>query len=131
MITTVNEKVRLISSILSSLAILELTFLRAIIDSLITNKRGDVRLRLFFSGDKVQVVSSGISQNKTTISQTSFTTESAVINNPIISYTISEIKQLTHTQNSPRPLGIWKGQVEISEDFHKTSNDIMSEFGIE
>ncbi|MFW9258140.1 hypothetical protein A4S05_16635 [Nostoc sp. KVJ20] len=127
----INEKVRLISSTLSSLALLELTFLRAIIDSIITKKEDNVRVSILFSGDEVQVISSGISQNKTTIPQTSFTTESTVVNNPVISYTISEVKQLTPTQNSPRPLGIWKGKVEISEDFHKTSSDIISEFGIE
>ncbi|MGJ5628768.1 hypothetical protein [Nostoc sp. CALU 1950] len=127
----INEKVRLISSTLSSLAILELTLLRGIIDSLITNKGDNVRVSIFFSGDQVQVLSSGISQNKTTIPQTSFTTEWTEVKNPVISYTINEIKQLSPTQNSPRPLGIWKGQVEISEDFHKTSSDIISEFGIE
>lgn len=127
----INEKVRLISSTLSSLALLELTFLRAIIDSIITKKEDNVRVSILFSGDEVQVISSGISQNKTTIPQTSFTTESTVVNNPVINYTISEVKQLTPTQNSPRPLGIWKGKVEISEDFNRTSSDIISEFGIE
>ncbi|MEH2115555.1 MAG: hypothetical protein V7K39_24330 [Nostoc sp.] len=101
------------------------------IDSTITNKGGNVRVSILVSGDNAQVLSSEISQNKTTIPQTLFRTESTLVNSPLISCTFDEIKQLSPTQNSPRPLGIWKGQVEISEDFHKTSSDIISEFGIE
>ncbi|MEH1924527.1 hypothetical protein [Nostoc sp.] len=127
----INEKVRLISSTLSSLTLSELESLREEIHSIITNYRGNVTGSFLVGSYNVQVISSGISQNKTTIPQTSFSTKSAVVNYPVISYKIGEIKQLTPTQNSPRPLGIWKGKVEISEDINKTSSDIISEFGIE
>lgn len=82
-------------------------------------------------GDDNRVVQAGFITNKKTIPQTSFMTESTVVNSPIVSCSIGEIKQLTPTQNSPITLGIWKGKVEISEDFNKTSSDILSEFGIE
>ncbi|WP_392535767.1 hypothetical protein [Nostoc sp. C117] len=128
----INEKVRLISSTLSSLTLSELESLREKIDSIITNYRGNFR-GSFMSGRAYdfQFFRSGISPNEKTIPQTSFKTESTVVNSPLISCEIDEIKQLTPTQNSPRTLGIWKGKVEISEDFHKTSSDIIDEFGIE
>ncbi|MEH1820357.1 MAG: hypothetical protein V7L31_14960 [Nostoc sp.] len=128
----INEKVRLISSTLSSLTLSELESLREKIDSFITNYRGNFR-GSFMSGRgyDVQFLRSGISPNEKTIPQTLFSTESTIVNYPVIGCKIDEIKQLTPTQNLPRPLGIWKGQVEISEDFHKTSSDIISEFGIE
>jgi hypothetical protein len=50
-------------------------------------------------GYNVQVLSSGISTNKKTIPQTSFSTESTVVNSPVISCKSGEIKQLTPTQN--------------------------------
>ncbi|MEH1782415.1 MAG: hypothetical protein V7L26_25560 [Nostoc sp.] len=96
------------------------------IHSIITNYGGNITGSFIVGGYNVQVLSSGISTNTKTIPQTSFRTESTVI-----SCKIGEIKQLTPTQNSPRPLGIWKGKVEISEDFNQTSSDIISEFGIE
>ncbi|MEH2052190.1 hypothetical protein [Nostoc sp.] len=127
----INEKVRLISSILSSLTLSELESLREEIHSIITNYRGNVTGSFIVVDYNAPILGSGISTNKKTIPQTSFRTESAVVNSPLISCEIDEIKQLTPTQNSPRPLGIWKGKVEISEDFNKTSTDIISEFGIE
>jgi len=127
----INEKVRLISSALSSLSLSELESLREEIDSLITNYRGNVRGSFLVGDYNVQVFSSGMITNKKTIPQTSFMTESTVVNSPVLSCKIGEIKQVTPTQTSPRTLGIWKGKVEISEDFHKTSSDILSEFGIE
>ncbi|WP_375495746.1 hypothetical protein [uncultured Nostoc sp.] len=127
----INEKVRLISSTLSSLTLSELELLREEIHSIITNYGGNITGSFIVGGYNVQVLSSGISTNTKTIPQTSFRTESTVINSPVISCKIGEIKQLAPTQNSPRPLGIWKGKVEISEDFNKTSSDIISEFGIE
>ncbi len=43
----------------------------------------------------------------------------------------NESRENTPVKKSPRPLGVWKGKVEISEDFYKTSGDILSDFGIE
>ncbi|MUH00877.1 hypothetical protein F7734_54875 [Scytonema sp. UIC 10036] len=43
----------------------------------------------------------------------------------------NNLKENETVKKLPRPLGIWKGQVEISEDFYKTSSDILSEMGIE
>ncbi|MBN3923857.1 hypothetical protein [Nostoc sp. NMS4] len=58
-----------------------------------------------------------------------------LISSTLSSLTFSELQSLKEeiasTQKSQRPLGIWKGKVEISDNFHKTSNDIISEFGIE
>ncbi|MEH2387992.1 MAG: hypothetical protein V7K14_19915 [Nostoc sp.] len=56
--------------------------------------------------------------------------ESNVVNSPVFTCEISEIKKIPSTQKSCRSLGIWKGQVEISEDFYKTSSEILSEFSI-
>jgi hypothetical protein len=41
-----------------------------------------------------------------------------------------EVQIEDSAQKSPRPLGIWKGQVEVSDNFYQTSSDILSEFGI-
>jgi hypothetical protein len=78
-----SKNLRSISSILSSLTLLELPILKEQIDSFIIDTTGE------------------------------------------------EIKVTEPVQKPSRPLGIWKGQVEISEDFYKTSSDILAEFGIE
>lgn len=57
--------------------------------------------------------------------------ESNVVSSPVFTYEIGELKKIPSTQKSCRSLGIWKGQVEISEDIYKTSSEILSEFGIE
>ncbi|GAB1542748.1 hypothetical protein NUACC21_54220 [Scytonema sp. NUACC21] len=44
---------------------------------------------------------------------------------------VNELVGHESVKKTSRPLGIWKGQVEISEDFYKTSSDILSELGIE
>lgn len=43
----------------------------------------------------------------------------------------AEVQIEDSAQKAPRPLGIWKGQVEVSNDFYETSSDILSEFGME
>ncbi|WP_334905486.1 hypothetical protein [Nostoc sp.] len=66
-----------------------------------------------------------------TIPKTLRITESNVVSSPVFTCEIGELKKIHSTQKSSRSLGIWKGQVEISEDFYKTSSEILSEFGIE
>jgi hypothetical protein len=136
----INEKVRFISSTLSSLTLSELKLLKEEIDIIIRTKNIE-----YLSGSddivKVVVIDSGVStitsdqfeslKNKKTIPQITWKPESTLVNPSVYSCTIGEIKQFTPMQKSSRPLGIWKGQVEISEDFYETSSDIISEFGIE
>lgn len=44
---------------------------------------------------------------------------------------IEDVIQKEPKQKRSRTLGIWKGQVKISDDFYETSSDILAEFGIE
>ena len=143
---SINEKVRLISSTLSSLTLSELESLKEEIDAIISTKnveniKEDINKRMYNSS--IEFINSITDMNvltlhplnsfkeKKTIPQPLCGNESIVVSSPILSFNIGgEIKETASTQKSPRPLGIWKGQVEISEDFYKTSSDILSEFGI-
>lgn len=135
----INEKVRLISSTLSSLNLLELELLKEEIEIIIRTKNiedfsgSDEPVKVIIMNFGSPITSDKIDslKNKKTIPQITWKPESTLVNPPVYSCTIGEMKQLTPMQKSSRPLGIWKGQVEISEDFYETSSDIISEFGIE
>ncbi|MBC6432861.1 hypothetical protein FM036_19790 [Nostoc sp. HG1] len=142
---SISDKARLISSILSSLTLSDLQSLKEEIDSIIStqnvgNIKEDINERMY----NIEFINSITDLNvltlhplnslkdKKTIPQTLCVKESTVVSSPVFSFNIGgEIKEITSTQKYPRPLGIWKEQVEISEDFYKTSSDILSEFGIE
>ncbi|MCW5313922.1 hypothetical protein GTQ43_08950 [Nostoc sp. KVJ3] len=144
---SISDKARLISSILSSLTLSDLQSLKQELDSIIFTKnvgnlKEDINERMYNSS--IEFLNSITDVNvltlhplnslkdKKTIPQPLCGNESTVVSSPVFSFNIGgEIKEITSTQKSPRPLGIWKGQVEISEDFYKTSSDIISEFGIE
>jgi hypothetical protein len=136
----INEKLRLISSTLSSLTLSELEFLKEEIDIIIKTKNIEY---LSGSNDTVKIVINDFGgsivtsdqfdslKNKKTIPHITLKPEYTLVNSPVYSCTVGEMKQFTPIQKSSRPLGIWKGKVEVSEDFSNTSSDILSEFGIE
>ncbi|MEH2411285.1 hypothetical protein [Nostoc sp.] len=143
---SISDQARLISSMLSSLTLSDLQSLKEEIDSIISKQNGenlkeDINERMYNSS--IEFINSITDLNvftlhplnslkdKTNITQSLCGNESTVISSPIFNFNIGgEIKEIASTQK-PRPLGIWKGQVEISEDFYKTSSEILSEFGIE
>lgn len=144
---SISDKARLISSILSSLTLSDLQSLKEEIDSIISTQNVDNIKEYINEGiynSSIEFHNSTTDMNvltlhplnslkdKKIIPQTLCVKQSTVVSSPIFSFNIGgEIKEISSTQKSPRPLGIWKGQVEISEDFYKTSSDILSEFGIE
>ncbi|MCC5628033.1 hypothetical protein LC613_07780 [Nostoc sphaeroides CHAB 2801] len=144
---SISDKARLISSILSSLTLSDLQSLKQELDSIISTKnvdniKEDINERMYNTIEFLNPITDvnvltlhplNSLKDKKTIPQPLCGNESTVFSSPIVfSFNIGgEIKEITSTQKSPRPLGIWKGQVEISEDFYKTSSDILSEFGIE
>ncbi|MEH2192983.1 MAG: hypothetical protein V7K98_10105 [Nostoc sp.] len=143
---SISDKARLISSILSSLTLSDLQSLKEEIDSIISTQNVDNIKEYINEGiynSSIEFHNSTTDMNvltlhplslkdKKTIPQTLCVKESTVVSSPVFSFNIGgEIKEITSTQKSPRPLGIWKGQIEISEDFYKTSSDILCEFGIE
>ncbi|MHC5727570.1 MAG: hypothetical protein ACYTXY_26285, partial [Nostoc sp.] len=142
---------RLISSILSSLTISDLQSLKEEINSIIikqslTDIKENIKeenlyifhLKTIASSDDTNVFNyhqltsfeNKITTQKT-IPKTLRITESNVVSSPVFTCEIGELKKIPSTQKSSRSLGIWKGQVEISEDFYKTSSEILSEFAIE
>lgn len=127
----INDRVRLISSTLPSLTLSELESLREEIDSLLSNYGWNVKRNFILHSNNLHVFSHGVNAYKKTIPQ-SFKSEYHEVDlySPI-SQSFIKIEQIPSTQNPPRPLGIWKGKVEVSEDFNNTSSDILSEFGIE
>ncbi|MEH2316360.1 hypothetical protein [Nostoc sp.] len=143
---SISDQARLISSILSSLTLSDLQSLKEEIDSIIStqnveNIKEDINERMYNSSigfinsitdlNVLTLHPLNSLKNKKTIPQALCGNESTVISSPIFNFHIGgEIKEIASTQKS-RPLGIWKGQVEISKDFYKTSSDILSEFGIE
>ncbi len=141
---SISDKARLISSILSSLTLSDLQSLKEEIDSIITQNVGNIKEDINERMYNIEFISSITDLNvltlhplnslkdKKTIPQALCGNESTVVSSPVFSFNIGgEIKEITSTQKSPRPLGIWKEKVEVSEDFYKTSSDILSEFGIE
>ncbi|MHC5824922.1 MAG: hypothetical protein ACYT04_56030 [Nostoc sp.] len=147
----ISEKARLISSILSSLTISDLQSLKEEINSIIikqslTDIKENIKeenlyifhLKTIASSDDTNVFNyhqltsfeNKITTQKT-IPKTLRITESNVVSSPVFTCEIGELKKIPSTQKSSRSLGIWKGQVEISEDFYKTSSEILSEFAIE
>lgn len=146
---SISDKARLISSILSSLTLSDLQSLKQELDSIISTKnvdniKEDINERMYNSSIDIEFLNSITDVNvltshplnslkhKKTIPQPLCGNESTLVSSTVFSFNIGgEIREITSTQKSPRPLGIWKGQVEISEDFYKTSSDIISEFGIE
>ena len=144
---SLSDKARLISSILSSLTLSDLQSLKEEIDSIIStqnveNIKEDINERMYNSS--IGFINSITDLNvltlhplnslkdKKTIPQALCGNESTVVSSPVFRFNIGgEIKEIASNQKSPRPLGIWKKQVEMSEDFYKTSSDILSEFGIE
>lgn len=147
----ISEKARLISSILSSLTISDLQSLKEKINSIIkkqslTDIKENIKeenlyiyhLKTIAYSDDTNVFNyhhltsfeNKITPQKT-IPKTLRSTESNVVSSPVFTCEIGELKKIPSTQKSCRSLGIWKGQVEISEDFYKTSSEILSEFGIE
>lgn len=143
---SISDQARLISSMLSSLTLSDLQSLKEEIDSIIStqnveNIKEDINERMYNS--YIGFINSITDLNvltlhplnslkdKTNIPQSLCGNESTVVSSPVFSFNIGgETKEIASNQKS-RPLGIWKGQVEISEDFYRTSSEILSEFGIE
>lgn len=144
----ISDKARLISFILSSLSLSDLQSLKEEIDLIISTKNTDnlslsnspLKAFRFYSHtdafisdpltSQLTIFENKITPQKT-ILKTLLSTESTVVSSPVLTCEIGELKEIAFTQKSSRTLGIWKGQVEISEDFNNTSSDILSEFGIE
>jgi hypothetical protein len=139
MVTNLN--VHLISSTLSSLSLGELHFLKDKIDALIKEysteqlSKEDVAKSL-----SVEVSESSMNHWLTQMffeysinyQNSSYKQELAKIILPLFAETQEEDKeQIKLINKKNRKLGIWKGQIEVSEDFYETSNEILSEFGIE
>jgi len=143
----ISEKARLISSILSSftfsdLHLSDLESLKEEIDYMIKSNVNNIKPKTLYDISMPDVTyhqSTDFKYNITfqlpeqkTIPQSLFKSEWPEVSlYAPISESFKKIKQTTSTEKSPRNLGIWKGQIEISEDFYNTSNDILSEFGIE
>ena len=143
---SISDKARLISSILSSLTPSELHTLKEEIDSIISikdveNLKDDINEQTYNASieflnsinDRKSLTLEELTslKNKTTVSQPLWKSESTVVSSPLVTYKIVEAEKVASNKKPSRPLGIWKGKVEISEDFYKTSSDILSEFGIE
>ncbi|AFY50800.1 hypothetical protein Nos7524_5075 [Nostoc sp. PCC 7524] len=134
-----------ISSILNLLRSLPSTELRTVkeeIDSILKERGTTIRIPDPFKIVPAQVVLKDSNLEEST-SEVKLEEEYQQINEDISEpsgvLNLSSIKDATDNkaekkeaiQEIPRPLGIWKGKVEISEDFYETTNDILSEFGIE
>ncbi len=127
-----SEKVRSISSTLPSLTLADLQFLKEEIESIIRTKNvKDIETEPTTDVKTSEVTSSKV--YKKTFAQSLRGTEfDHTASSPVTIRTLDEEMKITEPVKKPsRPLGIWKGQIEISEDFYKTSSDIYSEFGIE
>ncbi|MBH8555563.1 hypothetical protein I8751_25110 [Nostocaceae cyanobacterium CENA357] len=127
-----SEKVRSISSTLPSLNLADLQLLKAEIESIIRTKN----IKWIALEPTTDVKTSEVTSSKVykkTFAQSLGGIEFAhTLSSPVTTGTLDEEMKITEPAKKPsRPLGIWKGQIEISEDFYKTSSDIYSEFGIE
>jgi hypothetical protein len=135
-----SNKTYLISSTLSSLQLSELLILKEMIDVAIaknpTNIMPKLRSETWISTNLYEAfIRFNRLENQIkfqeNILQELQSNEGVVSNSDVVTYEPAGVKEFTSTQKTSRRLGIWKGQVEVSDDFYKTSSDIISEFGID
>jgi hypothetical protein len=129
-----DKKALLISSILPDLTPLELQSLKEEIDSIIQTQSGEDTTE--HMGEFIDLITLEASKSKVKANNNFILAlrKSQLSENPLVSlidYLSLEHREPEPVQESSRPLGIWKGQVKMSEDFYQTSSDILDEFGIE
>ncbi|MBH8576616.1 hypothetical protein I8752_27235 [Nostocaceae cyanobacterium CENA369] len=125
-----SEKVRSISSTLPSLTLSDLQLLKEEIESIIkANNVKDIEFELTTSFKTSESISNKIVEEALALQGVELSnTPSLTVSTGTLDNTT---KSAESVQKPSRPLGIWKGQIEISEDFYKTSSDILSDFGIQ
>jgi hypothetical protein len=122
-----SEKLRSISTTLPSLTLSDLLLLKDEIESIIrTKNQREVEIDPTTYRETSKVIYRSGSQSLAGVVWDDEPSSQVTTANPD-----EEIKTTEPVQKPSRPLGIWKGKVEISEDFYETSSDIISEFGIE